>query len=171
MFIIFMGVSGCGKTTIGKKTADLFGVAYYEGDDYHPPENVEKMSQGIPLSDEDREGWLETLSKLIKEKLDVGESGVLSCSALKETYREKLRVNSELVRFVYLKGTYDLIRSRMKARTGHYMPADLLKSQFEALEEPKDVFTVDVGKDPNDILYEVVAYLITIGFTTSQVKS
>ena len=164
MFIIFMGVSGCGKTTIGKKTADLFGVPYYEGDDYHPPENVEKMSQGFPLTDDDREGWLETLACLIQEKLDAGESGVLSCSALKERYRDHLCVYPDLVRFIYLKGSYGLIRSRLQTRTGHYMPAGLLKSQFEALEVPENVFTVDIDQEPEKIIEAVVSYLMRIGF-------
>jgi len=163
MFIIFMGVSGCGKTTIGKKTAAILGVPFYEGDDYHPEENVEKMSQGIPLTDEDRDGWLDTLSKLISEKLDAGESGVLSCSALKKKYREKLRVDPERVCFIYLKGSYDLIWSRMQVRTGHYMPADLLKSQFDDLEEPENGFIVDIDQPPNDVLDDVLAYLRCVG--------
>lgn len=163
MFIIFMGVSGCGKTTIGKKTAAILGVPFYEGDDYHPEENVEKMSQGIPLTDEDRDGWLDTLSKLISEKLDAGESGVLSCSALKKKYRQKLRVDPERVCFIYLKGSYDLIWSRMQVRTGHYMPADLLKSQFDDLEEPENGFIVDIDQPPNDVLDDVLAYLRCVG--------
>lgn len=163
MFIIFMGVSGCGKTTIGNKTAAIFGVPFYEGDDYHTEENVEKMSQGVPLTDEDRDGWLDTLSKLISEKLDAGESGVLSCSALKKKYREKLRVDPERVCFIYLKGSYDLIWSRMQVRTGHYMPADLLKSQFDDLEEPENGFIVDIDQPPNDVLDDVLAYLRCVG--------
>ena len=163
MFIVFMGVSGCGKTTIGKKTAAILGVPFYEGDDYHPEENVEKMSQGISLTDEDRDGWLDTLSKLISEKVDDGESGVLSCSALKKKYREKLRVDPERVCFIYLKGSYDLIWSRMQVRTGHYMPADLLKSQFDDLEEPENDFIVDIDQPPNDVLDDVLAYLRCVG--------
>ena len=164
MFIIFLGVSGCGKTTIGKKTADVFGVPYFEGDEYHPQENVEKMSQGIPLTDEDREGWLDTLSQLIGDKLDRDEAGILSCSALKEKYRDRLCVDRDLVRFIYLKGTYTLIRSRLNERTGHYMPANLLASQFAALEEPDDVFTVNIDQPAEAVLQEVVAYLTRIGF-------
>ena len=163
MFIVFMGVSGCGKTTIGKKTAAILGVPFYEGDDYHQEENVEKMSQGVPLTDEDRDGWLDTLSKLISEKLEAGESGVLSCSALKKKYREKLRVDPERVCFIYLKGSYDLIWSRMQVRTGHYMPADLLKSQFDDLEEPENDFIVDIDQPPNDVLHDVLAYLRCVG--------
>ncbi len=164
MFIIFMGVSGCGKTTIGKKTAAILGVPYYEGDHYHPPENVAKMSQGVPLTDEDRKDWLESLSQLIQEKLDAGESGVLSCSALKEKYRYQLCVDPDRVRFIYLKGRYELIRSRMQARSGHYMPTELLKSQFEALEEPDDVFTVDIDQTPEEMMEEVLTFLKRSGF-------
>jgi len=163
MFIIFMGVSGCGKTTIGKKTADVFGVQYFEGDEYHPQENVEKMSQGIPLTDEDREGWLDTLSQLIRDTLDAGQSGVLSCSALKQKYRDRLCVDPDLVRFIYLKGSFGLIQSRMKQRTDHYMPANLLASQFTTLEEPDDVFTVNIDQPPEEIIDEVVSYLTRIG--------
>lgn len=159
MFIIFMGVSGCGKTTIGKKTADVLGVPYYEGDEYHSPENVEKMSRGIPLTDEDREDWLDTLSQLLRNKLGAGESGVLSCSALKQKYRDQLCIDPKQVLFIYLKGSYGLIRSRMQARIGHYMPSDLLKSQFEALEEPEDVFAVNIDQAPEEILDKVLSYL------------
>lgn len=165
MFIIFMGVSGCGKTTIGKKTADILDIPYYEGDDYHPPENVEKMSQGIPLTDQDREDWLDTLSQLIHDKLVADESGVLSCSALKKKYRDQLRIDPKQVLFIYLKGSYGLIRSRLKDRSDHYMPADLLKSQFEALEEPDDAFTIDIDRAPDEILDEVVAHLTRLGVT------
>lgn len=164
MFIILMGVSGCGKTTIGEMIGKVLDVPYYEGDEYHPPENVNKMAQGIPLTDKDREGWLDSLSQLIRAKLDKDESGVLSCSALKQKYRDRLCVNQDLVRFIYLKGSYRLIRSRMQARSEHYMPAKLLKSQFEALEEPDDVFTVNIDQSPEDILQVVHTYLQGIGF-------
>jgi len=164
MFVIFMGVSGCGKTTIGEKAANVLSVPYYEGDAFHPQENVEKMSRGIPLTDEDRDGWLEKLSGLIREKLDQGDSGVLSCSALKQKYRDRLRIDPHLVHFIYLKGTYEVIRSRMEARSGHYMPAELLKSQFEALEEPENAFTIDIEQTPDEILEKVLSFLHGIGF-------
>lgn len=164
MFIIFMGVSGCGKTTIGKKTADKLGVPYYEGDEFHPLTNIEKMSQGIPLTDEDREDWLEKMSQLIQNKLEAGESGILSCSALKENYRKRLRIDPDRVHFIYLKGGYELILSRLRDRTEHYMPVLLLASQFEALEEPNDVLTVDINQATEAILDEVFAYLVDIGF-------
>lgn len=164
MFIIFMGVSGCGKTTIGKVTAEAFGLPFYEGDDFHPPENVEKMTTGIPLTDEDRAGWLEALSNLIRQKLDEGESAVLSCSALKKKYRDQLRVDPERVHFIYLKGSYALIRARMEGRSGHYMPPELLRSQFDALEEPEDAVTIHIDQSPIEIFQQVCFFLENLGF-------
>ena len=164
MFTIVMGVSGCGKTTIGKKIAEAFDVPFYEGDAFHLPENVDKMSRGVPLTDEDRRGWLEALAELIRDKLDAGESGVLACSALKEKYRQQLRVVPDRVRFVYLKGDYETIHDRMQGRSGHYMPPDLLKSQFDALEEPDDAFTISIDQPVDAILSEVMGYLKSIGY-------
>ena len=158
-FIIFMGVSGCGKTTIGKMTAKTLGVPYYEGDEYHPQVNVEKMSRGLPLNDEDRDGWLQRLSELIRDKLAKGESGVLSCSALKKNYRDRLRVDPDRVHFIYLKGGFELILERMERRTNHYMPSDLLKSQFETLEEPETVFIIEIDQSPEEILSQVMFYI------------
>jgi carbohydrate kinase (thermoresistant glucokinase family) len=159
-----MGVSGCGKTTIGKQTARALNLPYYEGDDFHPESNIKKMSQGIPLTDEDREAWLEKLAKLIQSKIDRGESGVLSCSALKQQYRERLNINPQKVFFIYLKGTYNLILKRLSARTDHYMPPELLQSQFETLEEPEDIFTIDINQSPEAILEQVLQYIYQVKF-------
>jgi gluconokinase len=164
MFIIFMGVSGCGKTTIGKLTADKLGVPFFEGDEYHPQQNIKKMSHGIPLTDEDRDLWLESLAQLIQRELDLGVSGVLSCSALKDKYRQRLRVDPYKVRFIYLRGSYDLILRRLQNRSDHYMPTQLLTSQYEALEEPNDVMTVNIDQETEAIIAEVFAYLAEIGF-------
>jgi len=159
MFIIYMGVSGCGKTTVGKMTAEALNLPYYEGDEYHPKANVEKMSHGISLNDEDRDQWLQRLSDLLQEKLAKGESGVLSCSALKENYRDRLNVDPQRVHFIYLKGSYGLILNRMTARAAHYMPAELLQSQFDTLEEPEDIFTIDIDQSPEIILDKALGYI------------
>jgi len=152
-FIVVMGVSGCGKTTIGRALANDLGWPFYDGDDYHPSENVEKMRGGIPLNDEDRAGWLETLANIIRDSLGKGQSGVLACSSLKQKYRDQLAVGPE-VKFVYLKGEYELIKTRMEYRSGHYMKPGMLDSQFATLEEPveTEALTVDASKNPEQIL-------------------
>ncbi len=152
MFLIVMGVSGCGKSTIGKSLAEDLGWPFYDGDDFHPAENVAKMSQGIPLTDADRAGWLAALARLIRGSLQKGQSGVLACSALKQKYRDELTVDPNQVKFIYLKGDYALIKARMEARPGHYMKPGMLDSQFAALEEPTDALTVDIRHTPQEIL-------------------
>lgn len=152
MFLIVMGVSGCGKSTIGKSLAELLGWPFYDGDDFHPAENVAKMSQGIPLNDEDRAGWLAALADLIRGSLSQGKPGVLACSALKQKYRDQLCVDPAQVKFIYLKGSYELIKARMLARPGHYMKPGMLDSQFATLEEPQNALTVDIGQSPQQIL-------------------
>jgi gluconokinase len=132
---VIMGVSGCGKTTVGRALAAELGCPFYDGDDFHPPENVARMAQGIPLNDADRAPWLARLAALIRGRMEREETAVLACSALKRPYREQLRVN-EQVQFVYLHGAFALIRQRMQQRGAHYMPAALLHSQFAALEPP-----------------------------------
>lgn len=170
MFFIFMGVAGCGKTTLGKMTAEALDVPYYEGDDYHSPANVEKMSRGVPLNDDDRVGWLGALADIIREGIIKGESGVIACSALKEKYRRRLRVDADQVHFIYLKGSYDLIRKRMEMRDGHYMPPALLQSQFDTLEKPEDAFTVDIAQSPEAALEDVLEYLREFGFAGGKEK-
>ena len=135
-FFIVMGVSGCGKTTVGTALANRLGWDFYDADDFHPPENVAKMASGTPLNDDDRYPWLVALHDLISDSLEKGEFGVLACSALKESYREILLQDNENVKFVYLKGSFDLILSRMQARSEHYMKPEMLQSQFDTLEEP-----------------------------------
>ncbi len=149
--IIVMGVSGSGKTTIGRMLARELDWEFFDGDDFHPPTNLEKMSKGIPLTDEDRVEWLNHLRELIQNPLKEGSSLVLACSALKERYREKLAANDK-VRFVYLRGTYDQVETRMKRRKDHYMPVQLLQSQFEALEEPRDAVTIEITQSPEEVI-------------------
>lgn len=151
-----MGVSGSGKSTIGLKLANELNISFFDGDDFHPESNVEKMKSGIPLNDNDRKGWLEKLNQLALEHLTNG--AVIACSALKEKYRETLLSGlKEKGEIVYLKGTFDEIRFRLEQRKGHFMPIELLKSQFETLEEPEDVITVSIMKAPDIIIKEIIA--------------
>ena len=159
MFLIVMGVSGSGKSTIGRLLAERLGWPFYDGDDFHLPANVAKMSQGIPLDDADRAGWLAALAALIRENLQAGRSGVLACSALKQRYRDQLSVDPAQVKFIYLKGSYELIKSRMQSRPGHYMKPGMLDSQFAALEEPLDAITVGIDRLANKVVDEIVRQL------------
>jgi carbohydrate kinase (thermoresistant glucokinase family) len=129
-----MGVSGCGKSTIGVALADALGVPFLEGDGYHPADNVAKMAAGIPLDDDDRAGWLQVLADEIRRARARDTGLVLSCSALKRRYRDLLREADPALRFVHLHGARELIAQRMQTRVGHYMPSSLLDSQFSILE-------------------------------------
>lgn len=151
MVIVLMGVSGSGKTTVGRGLARELGWKFYEGDDFHPRSNVEKMARGVALTDEDRAPWLEALRDVIKSCLARGEDAVLACSALKRSYRARLLFD-ERVRLVYLKGDYQLIEERLKRRRGHFMKAEMLDSQFAALEEPRRGLTVDASLPPEKII-------------------
>lgn len=155
MIIILMGVSGSGKSFIGKQLADDLGWVYYEGDLFHLEVNVEKMKRGEPLNDADRAPWLAALRRCIDENLEAGRSAVFACSALKEDYRDVLNADHPEVHLVYLKGDYDTIRARMENRKDHFMKAEMLRSQYEALEEPKDVITVDIRKAPDAIIADI----------------
>lgn len=147
MIIVVMGVSGSGKTTVGSLLARDLNFPFFDADDFHSAENRAKMSQGIPLTDEDRADWLQTLRALL---LNIPH-GVLACSALKRSYRHILAIHDQ-VHFVYLKGAFEQVESRLKKRTDHYMPVKLLASQFEALEEPEDALIVDIAHTPEDII-------------------
>jgi len=148
MVVILMGVSGSGKTTVGRLVAGDLGWDFHEGDDLHPQANIEKMSRGIPLTDADRTLWLVEIRELIDDLLRQGRSALITCSALKGAYRDRLGVDRRDVRLVYLKGSYALILARMQARRNHFMKADMLRSQFDALEEPEGVPTFDVSETP-----------------------
>lgn len=156
--IIIMGVSGCGKTTVGQALAERLGYVFYDGDDFHPPENVAKMAKGIPLDDTDRAPWLARLHDLLHEHLARGEGVVLACSALKWRYREQLKAGDSRVLFVHLHGDFDLIWERMQSRPQHYMKASMLQSQFDALEPPTqdEAIIIPVTKDITTILNLVV---------------
>jgi carbohydrate kinase (thermoresistant glucokinase family) len=144
---VVMGVSGCGKTTLGKALAAALACEFYDGDDFHPPENVKKMASGVPLTDKDRAEWLRSLAEHITDCLTRGETAVFACSALKQSYRTILQGSrGEHVRFIYLEGNYDVIWQRLQRRVGHYMKADMLRSQFDTLEPPEkaDALILDV---------------------------
>ena len=158
-FLIVMGVSGSGKTTVGKALASKLGWDFYDADDFHPPENITKMEQGIPLNDSDRSPWLASLHDLIESCLARNRPGILACSALKERYRQTLLEGNDAVQLIYLKGSYKLLWSRMSARTDHYMKPEMLQSQFEALEEPTNALTVDVSQSVAEIVREILQQL------------
>jgi gluconokinase len=155
-FVIVMGVAGCGKTTVGKVLAQRLGWDFYDADDFHPPKNVDKMAHGIPLDDSDRAPWLARLHDLISSSLTQNRPGVLACSALKESYRRQLLADNKDVQIIYLKGSYDLLWSRLSARKDHYMKPHMLQSQFEALEEPTNALVIDISIPVNDIVQEIL---------------
>ena len=155
-FFIVMGVSGCGKTSVGEALAKRLGWDFYDADDFHPPANVAKMVDGIPLDDSDRAPWLALLHDKISSSLKADKPGVLACSALKERYRQQLMDGNDGVQIIYLKGSYDLIWSRMSARKDHYMKPHMLKSQFDALEEPSGAITVDISTSVDEVVNEVL---------------
>ena len=162
MILVVMGVSGSGKTTVGSLLANTLGWQFQEGDTLHPPENVAKMSAGVPLSDADRLPWLRRIAEVIDGWRARGESGVVTCSALKRSYRDIIIGDRPDVRLVYLKGSPDLIRQRMAARHGHFMPTTLLDSQFSILEEPspdENPIVVDIGGEPQEIACEIACRL------------
>jgi gluconokinase len=162
MIIVLMGVSGSGKTTIGRLLASRLGWEFIEGDDVHPPANKEKMRRGVPLDDSDREPWLSALAALLRDRIRSGRSAILACSALKRDYRRRLRVDPE-VRFVYLKATAEQLARRLERRRGHFFPPDLLQSQFEALEEPRDALVVDASARPVEIVASIENELVRSG--------
>ena len=163
MFVILMGVAGSGKTTVGILLAKRLQCPFYDGDDFHPPANVTKMAAGTPLTDDDRAGWLAALAEVIRAGLAGGENGVVACSALKESYRDVLCVDAAKVKFIYLKGSYEVILQRMQSRQ-HFMKPAMLQSQFAALEEPADVPWIDVTLDPDEIVRRIAEQIDDTAF-------
>lgn len=153
-----MGVTGSGKTTIGRLFAESVGWKYFDADDFHPVANVEKMKRGVPLTDADRAPWLTRVRELISDCISGNDNAVIACSALKASYRKFLSID-ESVKIVYLKGEPDLIKQRLRTRRGHYMNPDLLDSQFLTLEEPEGSLRIDVSLPPPQIVAIIKEYL------------
>lgn len=158
MIVIVMGTTGSGKTTIGTLLAKRLGWKFADADDFHPPANVEKMKHGIPLNDSDRMPWLAALHNQILAWNAAHENAILACSALKQSYRDELRSGAD-VKFVYLKGDFELFSKRVLARKGHFAKQDLLASQFADLEEPADAITIDARKSPGKMVEEAFTKL------------
>jgi gluconokinase len=163
VIIILLGVSGSGKTTVGKALGTLLGWSFLDADDYHPEANVAKMSRGEPLTDADRAPWLEILRTEITARLARGEEAILACSALKKAYRQQLQVDPARVRFVYLKVSPELLQKRLEQRPGHFMKPSMLRSQLETLEEPMPsealVIEVNAERTPAELAMDIQARL------------
>jgi gluconokinase len=154
MIIVLMGVTGSGKSTVGKLLAQQLGWKFFEGDDFHSPANIEKMRRGMPLNDDDRRPWLEAIRESIRQMIERSENAVIACSALKHSYRQMLRITGEVV-FVYLKANIDTVRERLRNRTGHFMNPDLIQSQFDTLEESEQALRVDASLPPGEIVRRI----------------
>ena len=154
-----MGVSGSGKTTVGRLFAQKTGAVFYEGDGFHPAENIEKMSRGVPLTDGDRSKWLRELRNIILRSLETGRFTVITCSALKSAYRDLLQGEDPRVKFIHLTGPRAVIEARLKARRGHFMPATLLESQLATLEPPMNALTFNCERPPEEIVAALIQTL------------
>jgi gluconokinase len=152
MIVLLMGVTASGKSTVGKLLADRLGWTFHDGDDYHPAANVEKMSRGIPLTDADREPWLDALNAVMRKHEAEGTSAIVASSALKAAYREHLARGLPGLVVVFLKGEPEILQARLDARKDHFMPRTMLPSQLAALEEPGDAIVVDAGLSPQTIV-------------------
>lgn len=156
--LVVMGVSGSGKTAIGQLLSKKLDRPFFDGDDFHPEANVQKMKSGSPLNDDDRKDWLLALNKLCVEHRHTG--AIIACSALKKNYRSLLRAGmGNCIAFVYLEGSFELIKSRLEQRKDHFMPATLLQSQFDTLEPPTKEITVSIDQTPKQIVSEVLQHL------------
>lgn len=149
--VIIMGVSGSGKTTVGNLLAEALRWPFYEGDDLHPEANVRKMAAGVPLTDADRLPWLDKLRELVGSLVESDQSAVLAASMLKRSYRQHVDWEA-VVSYVYLRGSAELIRQRLRRRTGHFMGADMLASQMAALEPPREALAVDIDRQPAELV-------------------
>jgi gluconokinase len=156
VIIVIMGVAGSGKTTVGELLSESLQCTFLDADSLHPPANIDKMSRGIPLTDIDREPWLLAIHSRIVQSVQREEQLVVACSALKQRYRDTLARDVAIV-WVYLKGTADLIMARLRARSHHYMKAEMLASQLADLEEPTDAIVIDISLSPNEAVQQILS--------------
>jgi gluconokinase len=154
MIIVLMGVTGSGKTTVGELLARQLSWRFFDGDDFHSAANIQKMSRGTPLSDEDRLPWLNALRETIRATMNRGENAVIACSALRRSYRQRLQISTE-VAFVYLKANASLVRDRLAKRRGHFMNRELVQSQFDSLEEPEAALQINASLSPVEIVQQI----------------
>jgi len=161
MIIVIIGPMGCGKTTIGKILARKTSWLFYDADDYHPEVNKQKMADGIPLDDNDRQPWLEILKEVIDDHLSSERDMILACSALKKKYRRLLGIDQKNIRSIYLKGSFSLLHERIVSRSHEFMDKDLLQSQLDTLEEPETGLIVDISESPDQIIETIVDQLIS----------
>lgn len=156
---VLMGVAGSGKSTVGRALASHFDCPFYDGDDYHPPENVAKMARGIPLTDDDRWPWLNRLAELIRKHATARESAVIACSALKSSYRDRLSEAYDGILFIYLRGSVDLLLARVRDRDEHYMKTGMLQSQLNDLEEPSvlEALAFNIDEEVDEIVSAIVS--------------
>lgn len=147
-----MGVSGSGKTTVGKLLSKEIEWKYYNGDNYHQKESIEKMIKGIPLTDKDRDPWLESIRNIVEKNLKNSNNVIIECSALKQSYRDIIKQENNQIKFIYLKCSYELIKGRLEKRGRHFFNPKLLKSQFKILEEPNDALWIDASNSPKNIV-------------------
>jgi gluconokinase len=154
MIVVLMGVTGSGKSTVGELLARQLSWRFFDGDDFHSADNIKKMRQGTPLSDEDRIPWLNALRETIRATMNRRENAVIACSALRRSYRQRLQISME-VAFVYLKANASLVRDRLAKRRGHFMNRELVQSQFDALEEPEEALQIDASLSPVEIVRQI----------------
>ena len=159
MIVVVMGVSGSGKTTVGRLLAKRLGWMFHEGDEFHSAANIEKMSEGVPLTDADRWPWLASIKEEIERCIESGSDAVIACSALRGAYRSFLAAGAPEIRFVYLRGDAPTILDRMKSRESHYMKTDMLDSQMAGLEEPEDAIEADIRSSPDAIVAHIESQL------------
>ncbi len=170
MIVVAMGVCSSGKTSVGKVVASRMNWTFIEGDDLHPPANITKMASGVPLTDEDRWPWLDSIADRMREIDKAGESAVVACSALRQAYRDRLRRSGADLRFLHLTGDVSLIRQRMQNRSGHFMPAGLLDSQLATLEPAgvdEALYEVDITRNVGDLAEAAIIYLTSRSVSVS----